>query len=96
MRAILDLIVIALNFYWYIVIGSAILSWLIAFNVVNVRNQFVGAVADFLYKMTEPVLAPIRRRMPAVSGLDLSPIVLLFGIIFIQLVIGYYIRPYVF
>ena len=74
-------------------IASAILSWLIAFNVVNTRNQFVSAVAEFLYRITEPVLAPIRRVLPSMGGLDLSPIVLILIIMFIQRVIAYYIYP---
>jgi YggT family protein len=68
-------------------VASAILSWLIAFNVVNTRNQFVGMVAEFLYKITEPVLRPIRNFLPSMGGLDLSPVVLIIIIWFIQIVI---------
>jgi YggT family protein len=60
---------------------------------VNTRNQFVAAVAEFLYRITEPVLAPIRRFLPSMGGLDLSPIVLILIIMFIQRVIAYYIYP---
>ena len=60
MRAVLDIVLIVLDLYVWLLIASAILSWLIAFNVVNTRNQFVAAVAEFLYRITEPVLAPIR------------------------------------
>ena len=60
MRAVLDIVIIVLDLYVWLLIASAILSWLIAFNVVNTRNQFVAAVAEFLYRITEPVLAPIR------------------------------------
>lgn len=96
MKAIIDVILIALNIYWWIVIIQAILSWLIAFNVVNYRNQVVAQIEQGLRAMTEPVLAPIRRRLPAMGPVDLSPLVLLLGIIFIQLVLQYYVRPYVF
>ena len=57
MRAVLDIILIVLDLYIWLLIASAILSWLIAFNVVNTRNQFVAAVAEFLYRITEPLLA---------------------------------------
>ena len=60
-------VIIVLDLYVWLLIASAILSWLIAFNVVNTRNQFVAAVAEFLYRITEPVLAPIRRRLPALG-----------------------------
>ena len=72
---------------------SAILSWLVAFNVVNTRNQFVSAVAEFLYRITEPVLRPIRNVMPNLGGLDISPIIVILIIMFIQRVIAYYIYP---
>ena len=56
--------------------SSAILSWLIAFNVVNIRNDVVRTILNCLYQLTEPVLAPIRRRLPDLGGIDISPIVL--------------------
>ena len=93
MRAVLDIVIIVLDLYVWLLIASAILSWLIAVNVVNTRNQFVAAVAEFLYRITEPVLAPIRRILPSMGGLDLSPIVLILIIMFIQRVIAYYIYP---
>jgi YggT family protein len=96
MRAILDIVQIVLDLYIWLLIASAILSWLIAFNVVNTRNQFVAAIADFLYRITEPVLAPIRRMLPNLGGLDISPIVLILLIMFIQRIISYYIYPAVF
>ena len=93
MRAILDIVLIVLDLYVWLLIASAILSWLIAFNVVNTRNQFVASVAEFLYRITEPALAPIRRFMPSLGGLDISPIILILIIMFIQRVIAYYIYP---
>lgn len=96
MRALLDVVVVALNLYLWFVIAAAVFSWLIAFNVVNVRNQFVHMIYDFLYRITEPALRPIRSVMPNLGGLDISPIILFLIIIFIENVIQYYIRPNVF
>ncbi len=96
MRALLDVILIVLNLYIWLLIAAAVLSWLIAFNVVNVRNQFVGMIADFLYRITEPVLKPIRGMMPNLGGLDISPVILILLIYLIQNVINYYIYPNVF
>ena len=87
MRAVLDIVLIILDLYVWL---------LIAFNVVNTRNQFVAAVAEFLYRITEPLLAPIRSFMPNFGGLDISPIILILIIMFIQRVITYYIYPSVF
>jgi YggT family protein len=96
MRAVLDIVLIVLDLYVWLLIASAILSWLIAFNVVNTRNAFVAGVAEFLYRITEPLLAPIRGIMPNLGGLDISPIILILIIMFIQKVIVYYIYPVVF
>ena len=96
MRAILDIVQIVLDLYIWLLIASAILSWLIAFNVVNTRNQFVASVSEVLYRITEPVLAPIRNIMPNLGGLDISPIVVILIIMFIQRIISYYIYPAVF
>ena len=92
----LDVVMLALNLYVWILIASAVLSWLIAFNVVNTRNQFVSSVWDFLYRITEPALRPIRNMLPNLGGIDISPIILLLGIFFIQSVITRYIYPNVF
>jgi YggT family protein len=96
MRAILDVVMIALNLYWYVIIASAIFSWLFAFGVVNPRNQVVSSIGNFLYQATEPALRPIRRVMPTLGAIDISPVILLLGIVLIQQVILRYIYPYVF
>ena len=96
MRAVLDVVMLALDIYTWLLIISAVLSWLIAFNVLNTRNQFVATVWDMLYKITEPVLRPIRNRLPNMGGIDLSPIVLLLLIFFVQRVIQLYLYPAVF
>ena len=84
MYSLLILISTVIQIYIYILIASAILSWLIAFNVVNTRNQFVAIVTDTLWKLTEPVLRPIRRILPNLGGLDLSPVVLILLLIFVR------------
>ncbi|MET0971716.1 MAG: YggT family protein [Tardiphaga sp.] len=96
MRAVLDIVLIILDLYVWLLIASAILSWLIAFNVVNTRNQLVAAISEFLFRITEPVLAPIRNALPSLGGLDISPIVLILIIMFIQRVIAYYVYPNVY
>ncbi|PCJ69939.1 MAG: hypothetical protein COA62_10615 [Rhodobiaceae bacterium] len=84
MQSFLILLSQVIDLYIWVVIANAILSWLIAFNVVNTQNRFVYGVADVLYKVTEPVMGPIRRVMPNLGGIDLSPIVLILGLIFLQ------------
>lgn len=87
MIELLQFISYLLTLYVYILIASAILSWLIAFNVVNPRNQFVSMLGEFLYRITEPVLRPIRNMLPNLGGIDISPIIVILIIIFIQSVI---------
>ena len=71
----------------YVIIASAILSWLIAFNVINLNNQFVHTIWDTLNRLTEPMYRPIRRILPDLGGIDLSPIVVILIIIFVQSVV---------
>jgi YggT family protein len=78
---------IVVQLYIYAIIISAVLSWLVSFNVVNSRNQLVYAVMDTLYRVTEPVLRRIRHFMPNTGALDLSPMVLILILIFVQMVI---------
>jgi YggT family protein len=96
MRAILDVVLIVLHIYIWLLIAAAVLSWLIAFNVVNTRNQFVAMVGDFLYRITEPLLAPIRSMMPNLGGIDVSPVILILIIFLIENIIVRYIYPNVF
>lgn len=96
MRAILDVIEIALTMYIWIVIIAAIYSWLVAFNVVNTRNQFVRAIGEFLYRITEPALRPIRNFIPNLGGIDISPVILFLIIYLVQDIIERYIKPNVF
>jgi len=93
MRAILDVLLVALDIYTWIIIASAIFSWLFAFGVVNPRNQVVSTIGDALYRLTEPALRPIRRFVPNLGGLDISPIVLLLLIFLVQRIIILYVYP---
>ncbi|MFL5190271.1 MAG: YggT family protein [Microvirga sp.] len=96
MRALLNVILLALQLYTYLIVASAILSWLVAFNVVNTRNNFVRSIWTFLDAVTEPVLRPIRSILPNLGGVDISPIILILLIIFIQNLIVDYLMPIAF
>jgi YggT family protein len=96
MQALLDVVLLALRLYVWLLIAAAVLSWLVAFNVVNTRNQVVATIGDFLYRITEPVLRPIRSIMPNLGGIDISPVILILIIFFIESVIVRYIYPNVF
>jgi YggT family protein len=85
-----------LQLYIWLLIAAAVLSWLVAFNVVNTRNQVVATIGDFLYRITEPVLRPIRAMLPNLGGLDVSPVILILIILLIENVIIRYIYPNVF
>ncbi|MFN3318471.1 hypothetical protein C0V73_16085 [Rhizobium sp. TH135] len=84
MYALFQTIDLALSIFTWILIGSAIFSWLFAFNVINSSNRFVATLGQFFYNVTEPVLRPIRRFMPDLGGIDISPIVLLLIIFFLR------------
>lgn len=79
-----------IQIYIWLLIGAAIMSWLVAFHVINTRNQFVYMVMDFLYRITEPALRPIRRVLPHLGGIDISPVILILLLIFLQRAIIYY------
>lgn len=84
---LLTVVIYALQIYVFFVIAQAVLSWLIAFNVVNTHNRIVYSIGDFLYRVTEPALRPIRRVLPDLGPVDISPILLLLGLWFLQDVI---------
>ena len=75
----------ALDLYWWVIIIMAVMSWLLAFDVVNMRNDLVRSVWNFCNALTEPALRPIRRFLPPIGGMDISPIVLLLLLAFIQM-----------
>lgn len=93
MIPLLNTLMFALDIYIWILIASAVYSWLFAFNVINSRNQFVNMLGRFLFNVTEPVLKPIRRFMPDLGGVDISPIVVFILIYLIQQLIVYYLYP---
>ena len=84
MNAIFLLIVTVIDIYVWMIIAMAIMSWLVAFNVVNRQNRFVSVVGEFLFKITEPVLGPIRRFLPNFGGFDISPIILILVLWFLR------------
>ena len=85
---LIQVALIVIELYMWAVIIGVVLSWLVAFNVVNTSNRFVVMVGDFIYRLTEPLLGPIRRMLPNLGGLDLSPMVLILGLIFVRGVIA--------
>jgi YggT family protein len=93
MIALLSLIDTVLGIYMWILIISAVMSWLFAFNVVNSSNRLVYMIADFLYRATEPVLRPIRRFVPNLGGIDISPLLVILAIIFLRNLIRLDIAP---
>jgi YggT family protein len=96
MRALLNVLLVVLDLYWYVIIVVAILSWLIAFNVVNIHNDLVRSIWNAANALTEPLLRPIRNALPNFGGIDISPIILLLLLLLIQNIISMYIYPYVF
>ena len=84
MVPLIGFLVLVLDLYIWVIIASAILSWLIAFNVVNTSNRFVFTVTDMLYRVTEPALRPIRSILPNLGGIDISPVILILFLLFIR------------
>ncbi|WP_299478493.1 YggT family protein [uncultured Roseibium sp.] len=95
MTALFNVILLALELYTYVIIASAIFSWLYAFNIVNSSNQIINSIGRVLYNLTEPALRPIRRFMPDLGGIDISPVILLLGIIFLRQIIVINVLPMV-
>ena len=96
MIAIFYLVLHILKLYSSVVIANVIISWLIAFNVLNTQNRFVYALLELTYKLTEPFLSRIRRFLPNLGALDISPIILLLLIWFIEMCMKLYIAPIIF
>jgi YggT family protein len=88
--ALLSTISLILSLVWWVFLIMIIMSWLISFNVINTRNQFVASVWRALYQVTEPILRPIRRILPPMGGLDLSPVIVFVIIFFLQRLIENY------
>lgn len=81
---VIDVVIVLLNLYWWVIIISAVVSWLIAFGVINTYNRTVARIIDTLYRLTEPALRPIRQFLPNFGGLDISPVILLLVIWLIE------------
>ena len=84
----LRVVLIAIDLYMWIVVIGVVLSWLVAFNVINTSNKFVYMIGDFCHRATEPILGPIRRRLPNLGGLDISPLVVILGLVWIEFMIN--------
>ena len=96
MIAIFYLVLQLLKLYSYVVIANVIISWLIAFNVLNTSNRFVYSVLEFTYKLTDPIYSKIRSFLPNLGSLDISPVILLLLIWFIEMCMKLYIAPMIF
>lgn len=84
MYSVLLLLDSVITMYIWLLIASVILSWLVSFNIVNSSNRFVYVIGDFLYRITEPALRPIRRILPSLSGIDVSPVLLILTLVFLR------------
>ena len=84
-----------IDLYWYIILATVVISWLTSFNIINNSNPYVRQAYRVLFKLTEPVLGPIRRILPDLGGLDFSPVVVLFALQFLKQFIAYYLLRYV-
>jgi YggT family protein len=93
MLSLARLIDTVIDIYTWVVIAGAIMSWLVAFGVVNINNKFIRMVVDVLYRLTEPVLRPIRRILPNLGGVDISPVILLLGLFFVRSLLWEYVWP---
>jgi YggT family protein len=93
MRALFWLIDTLIDIYIWLLIAQAVLSWLLAFGVINRYNRAVSVIGDFLYRVTEPVLRPIRAFLPNFGGIDVSPVVLILLLMFLRRLIVYDIAP---
>ena len=96
MRAVFYVIDLALVLYIWVLIAAVVFSWLVALNMVNTRNQAIAMIGEFLDRITEPALRPIRNAVPKLGGIDISPFILFLIIMFIRYVITLYILPYVY
>ncbi|WP_440931579.1 YggT family protein [Candidatus Pelagibacter sp.] len=96
MIAIFYLVLQILKLYSYVVVANVVISWLIAFNILNTGNRFVYAILELTYRLTDPILVKIRRFLPNLGSLDISPIILLLLIWFIEMCMKLYIAPLIF
>ena len=93
MHPIIWLIITIIDIYFWIILAMVVMSWLLAFNIMNAGNSYVRQAAKALHRLTEPLLGPIRRMLPDLGGIDISPIVLLLALQFLRYIIIYYAAP---
>jgi YggT family protein len=96
MRAVFYVIDLALVLYIWVLIAAVVFSWLVTLKVADTRNQAIAMIGEFLIRVTEPGLRPIRNAVPKLGGIDISPVILFLIIMFIRYVIALYILPYVY
>ena len=96
MIAIFYLVLQILKLYYYVVLANVLISWLVAFNVLNTQNKFVYSILEMTYRLTDPMLNRIRRFLPNLGSLDISPVILLLLIWFIEMCMKLYIAPMIF
>ena len=96
MIAIFYFVLQILKLYSYVVIANVIVSWLVAFNILNTQNRFVYSILEFSYRLTDPILNKIRRFLPNLGSLDISPVILLLLIWFVEMCMKLYIAPMIF
>jgi YggT family protein len=89
---VIEVLNYAIEIYIYLIIAMAILSWLVSFQVINTRNPIVNRIGEFLYRITEPALRPIRRVIPSLGGIDISPVILILALILLQRIL---VRVYI-
>ena len=93
MYALYNLVDTLIRLYIWLLIASVVLGWLVAFNVINTHNRIVYVIGDFLHRVTDPLLRPIRNLLPSMGGIDISPIVLILALYFVRDLAFEYLRP---
>ena len=84
---LIQVIIMALDFYWWAIVIYALLGWLEQFNIINRHNNFVYSIHTFLFRIVEPALVPVRRFLPDLSGVDISPLALMLGVWFVRMIL---------
>jgi len=96
MIAIFYLVLQLLKLYYYVVLANVVISWLVAFNILNTQNRFVYSILEMTYRLTDPILNRIRQFLPNLGSLDISPVILLVLIWFVEMCMHLYIKPMIF
>jgi YggT family protein len=93
MFAFYNLLDTVIRIYIWLLLASVVLSWLVTFNIVNRHNRFVYVIGDFLHRITEPVLRPVRNLLPSIGGIDISPVIVILALYFLRDLAFEYLRP---